>query len=72
MRARACNFKTSNAAIFSVISGRRYYNPALGRWVNRDPIREEGGAHVYCCCNVPSKGCPYTLCGVLKKTPTVR
>ncbi len=27
--------------------GLRYYNPELGRWVNRDPIRERGGLNVY-------------------------
>ncbi len=27
--------------------GFRYYNPDLGRWVNRDPIEEEGGLNVY-------------------------
>ena len=29
------------------ISGRRYYTPELGRWINRDPITEEGGWNVY-------------------------
>ncbi len=29
------------------ISGRRYYNPELGRWPSRDPIGEQGGLHVY-------------------------
>ncbi len=29
-------------------SGYRYYNPELGRWVNRDPIGERGGSNVYC------------------------
>jgi len=29
------------------ISGQRYYNPELGRWVNRDPIEEGGGVNVY-------------------------
>ncbi len=27
--------------------GYRYYNPDLGRWVNRDPIKERGGLNVY-------------------------
>ncbi len=27
--------------------GRRYYNPALGRWLGRDPIEEKGGLHLY-------------------------
>jgi RHS repeat-associated protein len=26
----------------------RYYNPNLGRWINRDPIEEEGGWNLYC------------------------
>lgn len=36
------NLKTSNAPIFSVISGLRYYAAELGRWASRDPIGEEG------------------------------
>jgi RHS repeat-associated protein len=28
--------------------GYRFYSPELGRWVNRDPIGEVGGVHVYC------------------------
>ena len=27
--------------------GYRYYSPELGRWLNRDPIEESGGIHVY-------------------------
>lgn len=27
--------------------GYRYYNPETGRWVNRDPIEEEGGTNLY-------------------------
>ena len=27
--------------------GFRYYSPELGRWVNRDPIEEEGGENIY-------------------------
>ncbi len=30
-----------------VYYGYRYYNPELGRWINRDPIEEEGGIHIY-------------------------
>ncbi len=41
------NLKTSNADFLSVIFGRRYYNPDLGRWVSRDPIGEAGGINVY-------------------------
>ena len=28
--------------------GYRYYNPVLGRWINRDPLGEDGGMHLYC------------------------
>ena len=28
-------------------SGRRYYDPQLGRWLGRDPIEEKGGLHLY-------------------------
>jgi RHS repeat-associated protein len=27
--------------------GHRYYNPSTGRWLNRDPIGEEGGSNLY-------------------------
>ncbi len=27
--------------------GYRFYNPNIGRWVNRDPIEESGGLHIY-------------------------
>ena len=27
--------------------GRRFYSPILGRWINRDPIEEEGGLNLY-------------------------
>ena len=27
--------------------GFRYYNPQTGRWLNRDPIEEEGGSNLY-------------------------
>ena len=27
--------------------GYRYYKPDLGRWINRDPIEEEGGLNLY-------------------------
>ena len=35
------------AARAGVRSGYRYYSPGLGRWVNRDPIGEWGGANLY-------------------------
>ena len=28
--------------------GQRFYNPVLLRWLNRDPIEEDGGANLYC------------------------
>ena len=28
----------------------RYYTPDLGRWINRDPIEEEGGLNIYSFC----------------------
>jgi len=31
-----------------VYYGYRYNNPELGRWINRDPIEEEGGINLYC------------------------
>ncbi len=30
--------------------GRRYYSPDLSRWLNRDPIEEEGGVNLYAFC----------------------
>jgi RHS repeat-associated protein len=27
--------------------GYRFYSPALGRWINRDPLGEEGGVNLY-------------------------
>ena len=35
---------------------RRFYRPDLGRWLNRDPIEEEGGENLYAFCN---NGMPY-------------
>jgi len=39
--------KPSRGPIREVISGYRFYNPDLGRWINRDPIGELGGVHLY-------------------------
>ncbi|MFZ2805197.1 MAG: RHS repeat-associated core domain-containing protein [Desulfosalsimonadaceae bacterium] len=33
-----------------VISGYRYYSAELGRWLNRDPIGEDGGFNLYLFC----------------------
>jgi RHS repeat-associated protein len=36
--------------------GYRYYNPETGRWINRDPIEENGGLNLYAYVdNMPSK-----------------
>ena len=39
--------KYHDAETSLVYYGYRYYNPVLGRWVNRDPIEEEGGVNVF-------------------------
>ena len=39
--------KPARGPIREVISGYRFYNPNLGRWINRDPIGEYGGINVY-------------------------
>jgi len=28
--------------------GYRFYDPNLQRWLNRDPLQEEGGVNLYC------------------------
>ncbi len=38
----ACGRKPLRGPIHNAISGYRFYNPGLGRWVNRDPIDELG------------------------------
>ncbi len=40
-------FKNPKASNFLSETGRRYYSPELGRWINRDPIGERGGVNVY-------------------------
>jgi len=42
-----CGQKPLRGPIHNAISGYRYYNPELGRWINRDPIVEEGGLNLY-------------------------
>ncbi len=46
-RETACGRKPLRGPIHNAISGYRFYNPELGRWVNRDPIGERGGLNVY-------------------------
>ena len=43
--------KTVVPEFFTVNSGRRFYSPELGRWLNRDPIAEDGGMNVYVYCD---------------------
>jgi len=45
--------------------GMRYYEPALGRWVNRDPIEEEGGNNIYAFIN--NKINDYDYLGLVNK-----
>ena len=39
--------ETAKAAFCDEVSGLRYYNPSTGRWLNRDPIEEQGGVNLY-------------------------
>ena len=39
--------ETRGPARGSGVSGRRYYEPELGRWLNRDPVAEGGGLGLY-------------------------
>jgi hypothetical protein len=40
-------FKNTWGPILTVRSGYRSYNPSTGRWLNRDPIGEQGGLNLY-------------------------
>jgi RHS repeat-associated protein len=42
--------KTQFPGVRSTISGHRYYSPNLGRFINRDPIEEQGGLNLYAFC----------------------
>ncbi len=46
-RAEGRATRHARATRTGVGSGYRYYSPGLARWVNRDPIGEEGGEHLY-------------------------
>ncbi len=46
-REEGCATRSARMSRTGVGSGYRYYSPELGRWVNRDPIGEEGGDHLY-------------------------
>jgi RHS repeat-associated protein len=39
--------KTRTRRFSGTVSGYRYYSPGFQRWVNRDPIDEAGGPHLY-------------------------
>jgi RHS repeat-associated protein len=49
LAARAFRFSTKFTDVESglVYYGLRYYDPSLGRFINRDPIGEAGGANLY-------------------------
>ncbi len=42
--------KTQFPGVYSAISGQRYYSPSLGRFINHDPIEEQGGLNLYGFC----------------------
>ncbi len=46
-RRRRASKKPLYPGFYTVISGRRYYNPSTGRWLSRDPIGEKGGLNFY-------------------------
>ena len=35
-------------AVTLVQNAQAFYNPSTGRWLNRDPIEENGGINLYC------------------------
>jgi len=47
---RNAALEKSTPVLRHVRSGFRSYNPETGRWLNRDPIEEEGGANTYNFC----------------------
>mgnify|MGYP004663975285 CR=1 FL=1 len=57
---------------------RRFYSPSLGRWLNRDPIEEEGGENLYGFCgnnpivNYDRNGCAYFAVRGLDIFPIVK
>jgi RHS repeat-associated protein len=47
---RKLNFALLGVAAFALVFGHEaqaFYNPSTGRWLNRDPIAEEGGLNLY-------------------------
>jgi RHS repeat-associated protein len=45
--------------------GYRFYDPGLHRWLNRDPVDENGGENLYAFC----KNSPYNLFDILGREP---
>lgn len=49
--AELCSFRSSSKYADPITGfayyGYRFYNPNTGRWLNRDPIEEEGGVNLY-------------------------
>jgi RHS repeat-associated protein len=46
-RIRILSTKYQDAETGLYYYGRRYYHPETGRWLNRDPLGEEGGLNLY-------------------------
>lgn len=48
----AADFESENAlrGVYIAKSGLRYYSPTLGRFINKDPIEEQGGLNLYGFC----------------------
>jgi RHS repeat-associated protein len=42
--------ENSPRGFFTAISGHRFYSPSLGRFINKDPIEEQGGLNLYGFC----------------------
>ena len=61
---RACNPENAWPGFCMQDVGQRFYNPGLGRWINRDPIGERDGPNMYVACgNAPVH--KYDLLGAL-------
>ena len=45
------NTKYTDRETGLVYFGRRFFSPSLGRFVNRDPMEEQGGWNLYGCCS---------------------
>ena len=37
--------------LFTAVPSQAFYNPSTGRWLNRDPIEEDGGDNLYIICD---------------------